>query len=279
MHRVMRHLLTVSLLAGLSLAPLSAVSITSADLIVESTACSASTNAPELHNVATGLDPQRIQVLNWNLQKADHPAFNADIAALSAGADLLVFQEARLQAEAVNALGAYPYAMFAPGYTTASQTTGVLTLSHTPPLSHCSLSHIEPWLRSPKATSVSYFAIEQSASSLLVINLHAVNFTFGSVDFEEQLAASARLIAAHSGPVLFAGDFNTWNATRKSALNALAGELELEAVTFADDQRVRVMGYAMDHILVRNLQVLASQVHPVQSSDHNALSVTLAVKG
>ncbi len=283
MSPVLRHLLTVSLLAALTLPPLTAVSSTSADRgsanrIVESTSCSTQTHTIEHHSVASGLDPRHIQVLDWNLQKADHPAFEADLASLSAGADLLVFQEARLQAEAINALSAYPYAVFAPGYTTTSQTTGVLTLSQTQPLFHCSLSHLEPWLRSPKATSVSYFAIEQSTRSLLVINLHGVNFTLGSVDFKEQLAASSRLIAAHSGPVIFAGDFNTWNAARKTALNDLASELELEAVAFADDQRVRVLGYAMDHILVRDLQVLASQVHPVQSSDHNALSVTLAVK-
>jgi endonuclease/exonuclease/phosphatase (EEP) superfamily protein YafD len=258
--------------------PLSSQALTPAEQVSASQQCGDfpvnSTNV----QAARGLDPQNIRLLNWNIQKAGHPALPADLAMLMVDVDLGTFQEARLQAEPVDALANYSHAIFAQGYTTASQTTGVLTVSKTAPLSHCQLSHVEPWLGTPKATSFSYFKIEQSPDSLLVVNLHAVNFTVGASDFQQQIGDAAQRIRAHVGPVVFAGDFNTWNAQRKDSLLELSAELGLEAVVFADDQRVRTLGYALDHILVRDLDVIDSQTYQMGSSDHNPLSVVLSVR-
>lgn len=268
----------ILLAAILCWAPLASQALTPAEQVSESQQCGDLPVIGASLQLAQGLDPQNITVLNWNIQKAGHPALPDDLAKLMVGVDLGIFQEARLQAGPVVAFADYSHAIFAQGYTTDSQTTGVLTLSKTPPLSHCQLSHQEPWLGTPKATSVSYFNIEQHADSLLVINLHAVNFTVGAADFQRQIGDAAQLIRAHVGPVVFAGDFNTWNENRKTSLLAVSDELGLEAVGFEDDQRIRVLGYALDHILVRELDVVNSQTYPVGSSDHNPLSVVLSVR-
>jgi endonuclease/exonuclease/phosphatase (EEP) superfamily protein YafD len=264
--------------ALLSMTPLVSVALTPGERVSASQYCDQNQPMDSADNLSLGLNPYNIKLLNWNVQKATHPDLSTDLARLMPGVDLVTFQEARLQAAPVDALEAYSHALFAVGYTTSTQTTGVLTVSKTPPLSHCRLSHQEPWLGTPKATSVSYFSIAERALSLMVINLHAVNFTVGSADFQQQIGDAALLIRAHSGPVVFAGDFNTWNASRQSSLLELVDELGLEAVVFADDQRVQVLGYTLDHILVRGLDVIDSQTYQMDSSDHNPQAVVLSVR-
>jgi endonuclease/exonuclease/phosphatase (EEP) superfamily protein YafD len=44
---------------------------------------------------------------------------------------------------------------------------------------------------------------------LLIVNVHAVNFTLGMARLREQLEAVADVLTSHSGPVLLTGDFNT----------------------------------------------------------------------
>ena len=65
---------------------------------------------------------------------------------------------------------------------------------------------------------------------------------------------------------------------RKEALNHSIAGLKLQKVGFTEDKRIRVLGNALDHLLVRGLQVLESQTYPVSSSDHNPISVTLALE-
>ena len=59
------------------------------------------------------------------------------------------------------------YEAFVRGYVQNEIDTGVLTLARTPHLVHCHLLATEPWLRTPKATSVTLYPLAESDDSLL----------------------------------------------------------------------------------------------------------------
>ena len=89
------------------------------------------------------------------------------------------------------------------GYVQNEVETGVLTIAQTPHLVHCQLLATEPWLRTPKATSVTLYPLADSDDTLLTVNLHAVNFSFGVKAYQGQLDKAAELIRGHEGPVIF----------------------------------------------------------------------------
>ncbi len=223
------------------------------------------------------LDGDRIRILNWNLRKSSQPGWAEDLRRLARGADLVLLQEASLEAGVAEHFAASYHSVFAPGYTTRNHRSGVLTASRVAPGAHCALSHREPWLGTAKATCISRYPLRDMAEWLLVINLHGVNFSLGNAPLERQLADSATLAREHLGPVIFSGDFNTWNDARMAVLERVMADLGMRPLAFPDDRRSRIFGHALDHIYVRGLRVLEAGATPVTSSDHNPVSATLAV--
>jgi len=225
---------------------------------------------------AQGLDLSRMRLLNWNTQKNTNAAMQADMRRLAGDADLILLQEALHRSkEAFASLDDTLHWSFSPGYQTAKFSTGVMTASRVKPLAQCSLTNVEPWLRTPKATNITKFALLGTDETLLVLNLHLINFTFGIAEMHEQLAQALSFVDQHDGPVIVSGDFNTW---RKGRVDMVTNELRdhgLEPVGYAQDYRKRVFGYALDHTFVRDIRIAESTSHPVKSSDHNPMSVTL----
>ena len=120
-----------------------------------------------------------------------------------------------------------------------------------------------------RATSVTLYPLANSDQTLLTVNVHAINFSFGVTAYATQLNAVAGLIAAHRGPVVFGGDLNTWSQRRQRTLEALASDLNLTAVPFSPDYRTTRFNRALDHLYVRGLTWRTTQTLPVTTSDHN----------
>jgi endonuclease/exonuclease/phosphatase (EEP) superfamily protein YafD len=226
---------------------------------------------------ATGLNTDEIRVVSWNMQKKSIPNWRADYSRLTEGRDLILIQEASLRVDTVGDLPAAPHWSFAPGYRTGDSITGVLTLSSSQPLARCSFVNVEPLLRTPKATSITQFALEGRDETLLVVNVHAVNFSLGLGAYKRQFAQIANVLEGHQGPIILSGDLNTWRAGRTKTIEAMAEELELTAVEFSEDNRTRFLGSPLDHIYVRGLSATSSNSSVVTSSDHNPLTVTLGM--
>ena len=214
-------------------------------------------------------------MLNWNVEKAQHPDLVTAFAAYAEGSDLIFLQEAVPLKKTETVIAQSLYEAFVQGYVQGEIDTGVLTLARTPHLVHCHLLATEPWLRTPKATSVTLYPLAGSDASLLTVNLHAVNFSFGVEEYRAQLEAAAELMRAHEGPVIFGGDLNTWSDRRQAALDALTDELGLTAVPFSPDHRTSRFGRPLDHLYVRGLTWQSSETVQVVTSDHNPLLVTL----
>lgn len=226
---------------------------------------------------ATGLNADEIRLVSWNMQKKSIPNWRADYSRLTEGRDLILIQEASLRVDTVGDLPAAPHWSFAPGYRTGDSITGVLTLSSSQPLARCSFVNVEPLLRTPKATSITQFALEGRDETLLVVNVHAVNFSLGLGAYKRQFAQIANVLEGHQGPIILSGDLNTWRAGRTRTIEAMAEELELTAIEFSEDNRTRFLGSPLDHIYVRGLSATSSDSSVVTSSDHNPLTVTLGM--
>lgn len=226
---------------------------------------------------AAGLNADEIRLVSWNMQKKSIPNWRADYSRLTEGRDLILIQEASLRVDTVGDLPAAPHWSFAPGYRTGDSITGVLTLSSSQPLARCSFVNVEPLLRTPKATSITQFALEGRDETLLVVNVHAVNFSLGLGAYKRQFAQIANVLEGHQGPIILSGDLNTWRAGRTRTIEAMAEELELTAIEFSEDNRTRFLGSPLDHIYVRGLSATSSDSSVVTSSDHNPLTVTLGM--
>ncbi len=221
------------------------------------------------------LDSTAIRLVNWNVRKGSTPQWWDDLEPTLQANHLALFQEAafsdRMLAEGIDR----PFFSFAPGFATRRATTGVVTFSRIAPLAHCNLSVREPWLGTPKATGITEFGLSGSELTLVVVNIHAINFAFGLADFEAQLANVSDAVRGHRGPLIISGDFNTWRRGRTQALTRWTESLGLKAVQYRNDHRVRIFGQHLDQIYVRRLTVVESSTEAETSSDHNPMYVTL----
>lgn len=221
------------------------------------------------------IQPGSLKLLNWNISKGSKEFWQKDLRSMSIDKDFVILQEAVLDSGIKLQVKELMHESFSPGYTTASKTTGVLTYSKRKPLSECRLSVLEPWLRTPKATNITQFSIEGRHETLLVINVHVVNFSIGLIRFRDQMEQIRQVLMDHSGPAILAGDFNTWRSKRMEVVNDIAGRFAFVAVQLQLDNRKKFNGHALDHVFVRGLSVHNSEVKSVISSDHNPIAVEL----
>ena len=229
--------------------------------------------SPEGH---PGLDPEGIRVVNWNIEKGKNPVWPDDLTKLLPSTDLITLQESSPSLPMVSRLSDSYSVSFAEGYTNSYQRTGVMTLSEVKPIAECRLVSYEPWLRTPKATLVTRYRLKDTDLTLLVINIHGINFSIGLIELSAQFDDAAALIAVHKGPVLFTGDFNTWRSGRSNLLDEKRKALGLSAISFEPDHRTRYFGHALDHIYVRGLRVGLAYSPALASSDHNPLVAELS---
>ncbi len=219
------------------------------------------------------LDSNDIQMVNWNIQRGNDPEWIADLANITDEHDLMIFQEASLNTEAWGVVASEQYRSFAPGYRTRRSMTGVMTVSVAEPLTQCNLVSMEPWLGTPKATIITEYGLTGTDQTLLVVNIHAVNFTFGVRVFQEQIQQVQVVMIEHPGPILLSGDFNTWSWRRSQILREAAKSHGLAMLDYDEDHRKLAFGKPLDHIYVRGLHVIDATTRRVSSSDHNPMSV------
>lgn len=217
------------------------------------------------------------ELICWNIEKGSNPGWKQELKAMAQNTQLVLLQEAIFVDEMKQPREDPLYWSFAPGYETNAHSSGVMTVSRMQPSFFCALEATEPWLRSPKKTSIVQFPLAHKDHSLLLVNMHAINFTFGVKAFEAQLNEVGHILEAHNGPLVFSGDLNTWTQARKDVLLPFMSKFNLSEVTFEPDHRSCKMGHPVDYIFTRGLAVKHSRVVEVDTSDHNPLIVTLSL--
>ena len=217
------------------------------------------------------LDSDSINFLSWNIKKGQMANWRHDLLGLVDGKNLVIIQEAVLGSELTEAFSEPAHWSFSTGYQNKSQVTGVMTFSSSEPLTQCNLLNWEPWLGTPKAINITEYGLSGTEQTLIVVNLHAINFTFGVNQYRNQINQIKQILFNHKGPIIVSGDFNTWRKKRLQVLESVAAELNLTSLLFQQDYRKKVFGYSLDHIYIRGLTVKNAVTHQVRSSDHNPL--------
>lgn len=216
-----------------------------------------------------------VTLISWNAHKLADTNFFYDLKKLSAGADLMMVQEAVHTTAWQAAFASHmPFAFsFNKSFCWDDTANGVLTASRLGLDKNLALLSpgTEPGSFTHKVSGYSQILI--GGKTVHVINTHALNFNVG-IAFEDQIDQLAKFMAQLQGPIIWAGDFNTWNPLRTDYLNEKAKTLGLTHVTPTNDSRFLVL----DHIYVRGLTAVSAEVLDLKSSDHYPLKATLRLK-
>ena len=132
----------------------------------------------------------------------------------------------------------------------------------------------EPIIQIPKSILVSTYSPAGTNQRLLVANVHGINFSLGLNAYREQFKALDTILREHTGPLILAGDFNTWSDDRQAILDQLSKDLSLQQVGYKSHHRITVFGNPIDHVYYRGLELVQASSPSVSSSDHNPLLVT-----
>lgn len=212
------------------------------------------------------LAASRFYLITWNVHKGQDTGWQEDLERLSKQADFVLLQEATQHQN----LSTFSTALFVSSFSFNDLLSGVKTFTQTQPEWYCGGGVAEPIIQIPKVASVMSFPLEKG-DSLLLINVHLINFEWGISAYQTQLEQLFSFIENHQGPIIMAGDFNAWNETRLNLVNNLMQKYGLDSVTLSQDERVRFLGYPLDYIFKRGVKVARATSEVVTSSDHNPL--------
>ncbi len=224
-------------------------------------------------------DPASISLLNWNIYKGQRANWAVDLKQFSHRHDLVTIQEAHLGDELKDLLNKnnLHWAMNT-AFHLRKRAAGVMTASSVKAISTCGLHQKEPLIRLPKATLIAHYPVDGMQESLLVANIHGINFSLGTSAYRQQLEALYQEVQHHRGPVIVAGDFNSWSGARMRIVDDLVQKLGLGSIEW-DGQHytTRLFGNAIDHVFYRGLEPLNQESWRVSSSDHNPIRVSFQV--
>lgn len=259
--------------ACLSVSEQELVLSSSADLRTDTTHCP---TKPKLTKLDKSVKATGFTLVSWNIYKQNKTGWAEDLLILNNSSDFILLQEAYLTPELENFLETSDKNWdMVSAFRYQSVHSGVMTIASVPVQAICAQQINEPLLRLPKTSLITYYPINNTQDSLLVANIHAINFTLNTKRFSEQLLHLKEVLARHTGPIVFAGDFNTWSDQREIVLNQLIGaeELGLHKVEFTSNKAMLAWGHRLDHIFFRGLKIVKAEIIPVESSDHYPLKV------
>ncbi len=225
------------------------------------------------------LDPHSIRILNWNMYKGGNPSWEADFKALTEIVDIALLQEAYLDHKMARVFRDHPkmhlematsFILANRGYTPTGTAIG----------SDVQMSEVgyrisgprEPVINTPKTVAFAKFPIQGTDQELLTLTIHAINFV-SSKKLMEQLEDIAKVVRAHNGPVIWAGDFNTWSKKKLRKTRELMRRIGLSEAPFSAG-RMEVFGNIIDFVFYRGLEVRDSYVMPdIEGADHKPMIV------
>ena len=250
-------------------------------VLVQSLACSGPSfvvPTEKQADASQALDPQAIRVISWNIHKQGDAGWQRDLLRFVIGNDIVLLQEIVLQdslREIIERAGLRW--VMGSSFLYLDDDMGVLTAARVAPVASCTQRAVEPLIRLPKSAVITWFRLAGRTQTLAVVNVHAINFSLSLGAYRAQITALGETLASHRGPIIFAGDLNTWTDARTEAVREVAAKLGLTELSFAEDRRKLFFGKQLDHIYVRGLESIASSAIPVTSSDHNPVDATLRV--
>lgn len=232
-----------------------------------------------------------IKMLVWNIHAGKDQLFTRDFSELSRGQHLVILQEADLHNDLKDSLlpkdflythaRSYisPLSKKLKGVATGSVSAVSVTRALRSPVNEFGVT-------TPKAVLLQTFKVANKKDQLLVVNVHAINFVTNEM-FRAHINQIVKAIKAHKGPIVAAGDFNTWNEGRLKDLDVAMYTLGLSRVSLGIGRSqfpnlgrwfgVQTGG-PFDQIYARGIEVRFKEVHAsIHSSDHKPMEMHFSI--
>ncbi|MGP1956257.1 MAG: endonuclease/exonuclease/phosphatase family protein [Arsenophonus sp. NC-PE1-MAG3] len=223
-------------------------------------------------------ESDELGIVSWNIYKQQRLNWYSVLNKLVINKHLILLQEAQNSSKLIDfIISQHLIAYQVPTIILPHYAYGVMTLARSHPIYCCPLQEKEPLLRLPKSALITVYPLH-NGRNLMIINIHAVNFTFGVDIYSRQLRNIGEYVKKHQGPMIFAGDFNTWSRQRINELKRFTCSLRMKEVNFDADERTIIFGYPLDYVFYHNLTLLDAEVIKTESSDHNPISVKFNIK-
>lgn len=214
-------------------------------------------------------------ILCWNVAKltlkCNYKDF-IDSLIKSHNLDILLLQEVKKSLSHELDLHDYSYVL-SPNIETKKHVFGVLSAFKASCHDELSLLTKKRELRcaTHKISLITHHRISEE-ETLLIVNLHAINFVHNS-DFKNELNNIHSAIKSHEGAMIVAGDFNTWNIKRVQYLREFSDDLGLKKVEFSNEKDIKkIFSNSLDYIFYRELELTYSTVVDSKKiSDHNPI--------
>lgn len=207
-----------------------------------------------------------IEVLTWNVLKFQREKSFSDMTYLTSKSDIAFIQESIHSVEIQNQFAKNIsmdwtfYKSFCRDYGASGVQIGTRFIQQQ--VQAIKAPALEPIVNTPKVTGFS--TIEIKGVKVLLVNIHGLNANQG-LDFERHIDQIYEIISKFDGPVIWAGDFNTWNPIRTLYLKNKAEKLGMTLLKPKVDNRKM----KLDHIVVRGFIVKSvSILDTYNSSDH-----------
>ncbi|KJY82327.1 hypothetical protein TW81_14615 [Vibrio galatheae] len=230
--------------------------------------CYQNTEAPQIDNKG------QLNLTVWNIYKQNKSNWQESLTKLSQDKHLILIQEASMTDEFKQWIEQQGwFANLVDAFEVFDVAAGVLNLSASAPSKACAYTELEPWLRLPKSALYAVYPLS-SGEELAVVNIHAVNFTYGTQEYSRQLKTLTDELSDHSGPIIVAGDFNSWSEERLVVMSAALSQLGLKEVVYQPDNRTQfITGLPLDHVFYRGLRLEKAEAPINDASDHNPILV------
>ncbi|AZZ35307.1 hypothetical protein CIK05_00315 [Bdellovibrio sp. qaytius] len=223
------------------------------------------------------LNSTKLSVLAWNLYKGRKSDFKKDFAILAKNRDLVMLSEATTGSPVSDAMNmpGYEWHLAASFNMKNNIAAGVALGSQARPsdVHYYRTKDVEPYVNSPKALILAKYAIPGSSKKLLAISIHGINWS-GDDALGRQLNMVLPDLKAHDGPIIFAGDFNTKNASRVALMIKILAQAGLKRVNWENPTPKKQLDDAFTRgISVKRARLINDYVGT--GSDHPAIDLQL----
>lgn len=213
-----------------------------------------------------------IRLAVWNIWKGfGGDAFEREFLKIAATSDLILCQEALLSDQCLKlfSMNGFEFVHATSYERIDGFRDGVLTVSRLESDGYqkrilCKFP--EPIFKTPKAALVTTHRIIGMQKPIMVINIHARLFRRIEVAMEEIIHVMDQL-PEHQGPIIFAGDFNTFSPGYLRVINKVLETHGLKHVPVPNDPRTSLG--SLDQVFVKDLEVNSIHVDTtIVGSDH-----------
>lgn len=226
------------------------------------------------------LNSKNLNILVWNLYKGRNKEFPAVFAKLAKDRDVILLSEVINEAPISTSLAKltnFSWDMAAAFLMKNKVATGTAIGSYAEArnVRFYRTKDVEPFVKSPKATTLTEYAIPGSTKTLLAISIHGINWD-GDDSMVRQLEMMMPDIEKHQGPIVFAGDFNFKNPTRLKLAQQILGRAGVTRVPWQNPNTKK----QLDDAFTRGVKVHKARLindYIDKGSDHPAIELQLEI--